>query len=93
MAHPNFSDKNTTTKPPKLLDQIRDKLRLKHAPKGYTKGRQSAIKQAQCRIDTAGGYPVTRMTILPQTVFALNKPTWTGLNVVSGFMTSGLHGI
>jgi integron integrase len=30
MVHPNFSDKNTTTKPPKLLDQVRDKLRVKH---------------------------------------------------------------
>lgn len=30
MAHPNFSDKNTTAKPPKLLDQVSDKLRVKH---------------------------------------------------------------
>lgn len=30
LAHPNFSDKNTTTNPPKLLDQVRDKLRVKH---------------------------------------------------------------
>jgi integron integrase len=30
MAHPNLSDKNTTAKPPKLLDQVRDKLRVKH---------------------------------------------------------------
>ncbi len=30
MAHPNFPDKSTTTKPPKLLDQVRDKLRVKH---------------------------------------------------------------
>ncbi len=30
MAPPNFSDKNTTVKPPKLLDQVRDKLRVKH---------------------------------------------------------------
>ncbi len=30
MAHPNTSDKNDTTKPPKLLDQVRDKLRVKH---------------------------------------------------------------
>jgi integron integrase len=30
MVHPNFSDKNTTTKPPKLLDQVRDRLRVKH---------------------------------------------------------------
>src|SRR5450759_15118 len=30
MAHPNFSDKSTTAKPPKLLDQVSDKLRVKH---------------------------------------------------------------
>jgi hypothetical protein len=30
MAPPNFSDKSTTIKPPKLLDQVRDKLRVKH---------------------------------------------------------------
>ncbi len=30
MAHPIFSDKSTTIKPPKLLDQVRDKLRVKH---------------------------------------------------------------
>ena len=30
MATPNFSDKNDTTRPPKLLDQVRDKLRVKH---------------------------------------------------------------
>ena len=30
MAAPNFSDKSTTTKSPKLLDQVRDKLRVKH---------------------------------------------------------------
>ena len=41
MAHPNFPDKSTrstsgssstsdTIKPPKLLDQVRDKLRVKH---------------------------------------------------------------
>ena len=30
MATPNSSDKSTTIKPPKLLDQIRDKLRVKH---------------------------------------------------------------
>ena len=30
MAPPNFSDKNTTEKSPKLLDQVRDKLRVKH---------------------------------------------------------------
>jgi integron integrase len=30
MAHPNFPDKSTTTNPPKLLDQVRDKLRVKH---------------------------------------------------------------
>lgn len=30
MAHPNFSDKSTTKNPPKLLDQVRDKLRVKH---------------------------------------------------------------
>ena len=30
MAHPNFSDKSTTANPPRLLDQVRDKLRVKH---------------------------------------------------------------
>lgn len=30
MAPPNFPDKSTTTNPPKLLDQVRDKLRVKH---------------------------------------------------------------
>ena len=30
MATPNFPDKNDTTRPPKLLDQVRDKLRVKH---------------------------------------------------------------
>lgn len=30
MATPNLSDKSTTSKPPKLLDQVRDKLRVKH---------------------------------------------------------------
>ena len=30
MVHPNLSDKSVTTKPPKLLDQVRDKLRVKH---------------------------------------------------------------
>jgi len=30
MAPPNFSDKSTTAKPPKLLDQVCDKLRVKH---------------------------------------------------------------
>ncbi len=30
MAPPNFSDKSTTTNPPKLLDQVRDRLRVKH---------------------------------------------------------------
>src|SRR3990167_6308078 len=30
MVHPNVLDKNTTAKPPKLLDQVRDKLRVKH---------------------------------------------------------------
>ncbi len=30
MAHPNSSDKSTTANPPKLLDQVRDKLRVKH---------------------------------------------------------------
>ena len=30
MAPPNLSDKNVTTKPPKLLDQVRDKLQVKH---------------------------------------------------------------
>ena len=30
MAPPNLSDKSTTIKPSKLLDQVRDKLRVKH---------------------------------------------------------------
>jgi len=30
MATPNLPDKSTTIKPPKLLDQVRDKLRVKH---------------------------------------------------------------
>jgi hypothetical protein len=30
MLPPNSSDKNTTEKPPKLLDQVRGKLRVKH---------------------------------------------------------------
>lgn len=30
MVHPNLPDKNDTIKPPKLLDQVRDKLRVKH---------------------------------------------------------------
>ena len=30
MVHPNISDKSTTLKSPKLLDQVRDKLRVKH---------------------------------------------------------------
>ena len=30
MANPNFPDKSTTKNPPKLLDQVRDKLRVKH---------------------------------------------------------------
>ncbi len=30
MASPNLSDKNVTIKPPKLLDQVRGKLRVKH---------------------------------------------------------------
>jgi integron integrase len=30
MAPPNFPDKSTTANPPKLLDQVRDKLRVKH---------------------------------------------------------------
>ena len=30
MAPPNLSDKSTTTNPPKLLDQVRNKLRVKH---------------------------------------------------------------
>ncbi len=30
MATPNSSDKSTTSKSPKLLDQVRDKLRVKH---------------------------------------------------------------
>lgn len=29
-AHPNFSDKNDMVTSPKLLDQLRDKLRVKH---------------------------------------------------------------
>ncbi len=29
MASPNLSDKSTTVKPPMLLDQVRDKLRVK----------------------------------------------------------------
>ena len=29
-AHPNFSDKNDMVTSPKLLDQVRDKLRVKH---------------------------------------------------------------
>ena len=40
MTHPNFSDKSPTVKPPKLLDQVRDKLRVKHysirTEKSYT---------------------------------------------------------
>src|SRR5450759_4536804 len=30
MVPPNLLDKSTTTKPPKLIDQVRDKLRVKH---------------------------------------------------------------
>jgi integron integrase len=30
MVHPNLLDKSTNAKPPKLLDQVRDKLRVKH---------------------------------------------------------------
>jgi integron integrase len=30
MIHPNSPDKSTTINPPKLLDQVRDKLRVKH---------------------------------------------------------------
>jgi hypothetical protein len=30
MAPPNSSEKYTTLKPPRLLDQVRDKLRVKH---------------------------------------------------------------
>ena len=30
MVHPKIPDKSTTEKPPKLLDQVRDKLRVKH---------------------------------------------------------------
>ncbi len=30
MTPPNFSEKSTITSPPKLLDQVRDKLRVKH---------------------------------------------------------------
>jgi hypothetical protein len=29
-AHPNLPDKNNMSKSPKLLDQVRDKLRVKH---------------------------------------------------------------
>jgi len=29
MVHPNFSDKSDTINPPKLLDQVRDKLCVK----------------------------------------------------------------
>ena len=30
LVHPKFQDKHTMTKSPKLLDQVRDKLRVKH---------------------------------------------------------------
>ena len=30
MAHPNLPDKSTITNPPKLLDQVCGKLRVKH---------------------------------------------------------------
>lgn len=30
MVHPKISDKSTTANPPRLLDQVRDKLRVKH---------------------------------------------------------------
>jgi len=30
MAHPKISDESTTVNPPRLLDQVRDKLRVKH---------------------------------------------------------------
>ena len=30
MVHPNSPDKSTTVNPPKLLDQVRDKLRVKY---------------------------------------------------------------
>jgi len=30
MVHPNLSDKSTTAKPLKLLDQVRDKVRIKY---------------------------------------------------------------
>src|SRR5450755_2160566 len=30
MAPPNLPDKSTTVKPPKLLDQVRGKIRVKH---------------------------------------------------------------
>ena len=30
MVHPKFPDKSTTANPPKLLDQVREKLRVKH---------------------------------------------------------------
>lgn len=30
MAHPNLSDKSTIVHPLKLLDQVRNKLRVKH---------------------------------------------------------------
>ena len=30
MVHPNLSGKSTTANPPKLLDLVRDRLRVKH---------------------------------------------------------------
>ena len=30
MVTPNIPDKSTTSNPPKLMDQVRDKLRVKH---------------------------------------------------------------
>ena len=30
MIHPNFPDKSTTENPPKLLEQVRNRLRVKH---------------------------------------------------------------
>jgi hypothetical protein len=30
LVHPKIPDKSTTANPPRLLDQVRDKLRVKH---------------------------------------------------------------
>ena len=45
MVRPNFSDKSTMTKSPKLLDQVRNKLRVKHY--SITTKFQTAINQPQ----------------------------------------------